>query len=407
MNEISEELEKEDLFERFFRYVRVDTQSSETSGTHPSTAKQKRLAGMLAGELRAFGSCEVTYDEEHGYVYAKMPGAGDLLDKKPIGFIAHMDTSPAVSDTDVNIRIVPAYSEDDPYLKPTDFPELWRHLGETLIATDTKTLLGADDKAGAAEIMSMLQYFTEHPETAHRPICVAFTPDEEIGEGTLFFDLELFGAPEGYTVDGGRYGIIEYENFNAAEATVEICGKSVHPGDAKGKMINASLLAMEFAGKLPADERPETTEGRQGFFMVTDMTGECEHAILHIIVRDHDRDQFETRKSLLQTIASQMNEKYGAGTVAVTLKDQYYNMIRVMKDHMDLIDNAYAVIRAQGGKPESFPIRGGTDGAVLSFSGLPCPNLCTGGYNYHSRYEFASVPEMRKCRDLLIGLAGM
>lgn len=400
-----DELEKKDLFRRFFRYVETDTQSSETSGLHPSSEKQKNLARVLVKELQDMGIADVTFDDVHCYVYAKLPGSGSGKDRKALGFIAHMDTSPAVTDTEVKIRIIPSYSDTDPYLRIQDFPELAGHIGEALIATDTTTLLGADDKAGVAEIMSMLQYFCDHPEVAHRPVCAAFTPDEEIGEGTMFFDLDAFGAPEGYTVDGGRYGIVEYENFNAAAATVEVKGKSVHPGDAKGKMINASLLAMEYAGKLPKNERPETTEGRQGFFMITDMKGECEKAVLHLIVRDHDRKKFEERKVLLQEIAGELNEKYGAGMFMVTVRDQYYNMAGAMKDHMELIDNAYAVIRAQGGNPESLPIRGGTDGAMLSFRGLPCPNLCTGGYNYHSRYEYASVPEMEKCRDLLIGLA--
>ena len=400
-----DELEKKDLFRRFFRYAETDTQSSDTSGLHPSTEKQKNLARILVKELQDMGIVDVAYDDVHCYVYAKLPGSGSGKDRKALGFIAHMDTSPAVTDTEVKIRIIPSYSDADPYLKIQDFPELAEHTGQTLIATDTTTLLGADDKAGVAEIMSMLSWFCEHPEVPHRPVCVAFTPDEEIGGGPEFFDLAAFGAPEAYTVDGGKYGIVEYENFNAAGAEVKIHGRSVHPGDAKGRMVNASLLALEFAGQMPEDERPETTEGYQGFYMLEDMRGEVEEALLHIIVRDHDRERFEKRKERLQDIAADMNEKYGAGTVELTVKDQYYNMASVMKDHMDLIDNAFEAIRAQGGKPQALPIRGGTDGATLSFRGLPCPNLCTGGYNYHSRYEYASVPEMEKCRDLLIGLA--
>ncbi len=400
-----DELEKKDLFRRFFRYVETDTQSSETSGLHPSTEKQKVLAKMLVEELREMGIRDVTLDAGHCYVYAKLPGCGSGKNRKPLGFIAHMDTSPAVTDTDVKIRVIPAYSGDDPYLKIQDFPDLARHIGEALIATDTTTLLGADDKAGVAEIMSMLSWFCEHPDVPHRPVCVAFTPDEEIGAGPEFFDLQTFAAPEAYTVDGGEYGIVEYENFNAAGAEVRFRGRSVHPGDAKGRMVNASLLALEFVGKLPADERPETTEGYEGFFMLEDMRGEVEEALLHIIVRDHDRERFEERKKRLHAIAADMNAEYGAGTVTLTVKDQYYNMASVMKDHMDLVDNAFAVIRRQGGKPRSLPIRGGTDGATLSLRGLPCPNLCTGGYNYHSRYEYASVPEMEKCRDMLISLA--
>lgn len=402
---LREQLEEDDLFKRFFQYVSLDTQSDETSGTHPSSAKQHKLAELLTAQLREMGVTDVTYDQEHCYVYAHIPGTGDLEKESALGFIAHMDTSPAVTDKDVKIRVIEHFNEDDPHLKTADFPDLKKQLGQTLIATDTTTLLGADDKAGVAEIMSMAAFFMSHPQVPHRPLALAFTPDEEIGEGPMFFDLKTFAAPQAYTVDGGTYGIVEYENFNAAAAVVSIKGKSTHPGDAKGKMINAALLASEFIQALPADERPETTQGYEGFFMVESVNGDVENAQIHLIVRDHDKEKFEARKAVLLHIADTMNEKYGKGTVSVALKDQYYNMASIMKDHMEMIDAAFAAIRAQGGEPKAEPIRGGTDGATLSFRGLPCPNLCTGGYNYHSRFEYASVPEMKKCRDLLIALA--
>ncbi|MEE1113769.1 MAG: peptidase T [Eubacterium sp.] len=390
------------LIERFLRYVKIDTQSSETSGKHPSTSRQKNLAKLLVSELKEMGVADVDYDEEHCYVYASIPGNKPM---KAIGFIAHMDTSPAVSDTDVKPRFIESYDDSDPYLKTADFPELKKHIGETLIATDTRTLLGADDKAGVAEIMNLVEYYMQHSEVPHRPIAIAFTPDEEIGEGSEFFDLARFHAGEAYTVDGGDFGIVEYENFNAAAATVKIRGKSVHPGSAKNLMINASVVAAEFNALLPADERPETTEMYEGFYMLEKMSGSVEEAELIYIIRDHDREKFEARKAFIESCAATLNERYGEGTVSVELRDQYYNMASIMKDHMELIDRAYTVIRELGDEPQSLPIRGGTDGATLTWRGLPCPNLCTGGYNYHSRYEFASVPEMEKSAKLLIGLA--
>ncbi|MEE8885331.1 MAG: peptidase T [Eubacteriales bacterium] len=406
----------EELTERFLRYVAVDTQSSETSGTHPSTEKQFRLAEMLAGELETYGA-SVVLDREHAYIYATIPAAGADFESVPaLGFIAHMDTSPAVSGKNVKARIIRNYQGDDPVLKPDEFPELLHHIGEDLIATDGTTLLGADDKAGVSEIMNMVQYFHEHPEEEHCEIRIAFTPDEEIGEGTLFFDSEKFGAKEAYTVDGGKLGVIEYECFNAASAKVTFAGRSVHPGSGKNAMINASLLAMEFNAMLPADETPEHTEGYEGFFYLEKMTGDTEKAVLSYILRDHDRQKFENRKDTLRKIAAYLNEKYGKNNVhginpsgqelvKVEITDQYYNMAEVMKDHMNLVHDAEEVLRELGIKPSTSPIRGGTDGAVLSFRGIPCPNLCTGGYNYHSRYEYASIPEMEKTAELLIRLA--
>ena len=389
----------ESLLHRFLRYVEYDTQSDEDSGTSPSTAKQYHLATQLAYELRHLGA-EVDYDKEHCYVYAVLPG-----EEPALGFIAHMDTSPAVSGADVKPRIIDSYDGSDPSLTVDAFPELRNHMGETLIATDGTTLLGADDKAGVAEIMHMVQYFYRHPELSHRTLCIAFTPDEEIGNGTAHFDRSRFPANEAYTVDGGKFGIVEYENFNAAQAKVKIHGTSVHPGSAKDIMINASLVAMEFNGMLPEDQRPEHTEGYEGFFMLDKLSGTVEEASMTYIIRDHNHNQFEEKKELIGSIAETLNCKYGGGVCQVEIHDQYHNMLDVMKDHMHLIQHAFDAIRELGYEPQSLPIRGGTDGAMLTENGLPCPNLCTGGYNFHSRYEYASLPEMERSAELLIRLA--
>jgi len=393
----------ESLIHRFLRYVEFDTQSSEESETSPSTAKQYHLATQLAYELRELGA-SVDYDKEHCYVYADFPGDPDL---PALGFISHMDTSPAVTGANIQPRIIENYDGHDEHLDPEVFPELKNHFGEDLIATDATTLLGADDKAGVAEIMNMIQYFSAHPEIRHRPLCVAFTPDEEIGMGTAHFDLSRFHCKEAYTVDGGAFGIVEYENFNAAEAKISIRGKSVHPGSAKGILINASLLAMEFNSMLPERERPEHTEMYEGFYMLEKMSSDVERAQLTYIIRDHDSKLFTAKKEKIQKIAYEMNEKYGDGTVIAEIRDQYYNMASKMEGHMSLIENAYQAIRDLGFEPCSLPIRGGTDGAMLTWEGLPCPNLCTGGYNYHSRYEYASIPEMERSAELLIRLASM
>ena len=393
--------EQSSLIERFLRYVRIDTQSDEESGKHPSTDKQRDLAALLVTELKELG-LDVDYDEEHCYIYAYLPPKGSETD---LGFIAHMDTSPAVSGKDVKPYIIHSYDGNDNILDPKDFPELNEHLGEDLIRTDGTTLLGADDKAGIAEIMEMLSYFKNNPDVSHHGIAVAFTPDEEIGEGTLYFDLSKFHAKQAYTVDGGKFGILEYECFNAAAATVEIKGRSVHTGSAKGIMINASLVANEFINFLPEDETPETTEGYEGFFYLDSIRSECEHARMQFLIRDHDLDRFKARKELMKDIAFTINERYKAQICDVTIEDQYPNMAMFLKDHMDLIERAKEAVRNAGGTPSSEPVRGGTDGAILSSKGLPCPNLSTGGYNYHSRYEFASVPEMEKSLQVLIYLA--
>ena len=391
------------LVERFLRYVKIDTQSDEESGTHPSTGKQRDLASLLVTELKDLG-LDVDYDEEHCYVYAYLHSdcAADKSDN--LGFIAHMDTSPAVSGKDVKPHIIHSYDGKDDILDPDEFPELNEHIGEDLIRTDGTTLLGADDKAGIAEIMEMLSYFRNNPEVKHRGIAVAFTPDEEIGEGTEYFDLSRFHAKQAYTVDGGKFGILEYECFNAALATVEIQGRCVHTGSAKGLMINASLVATEFINLLPEDERPETTEGYEGFYYLDSIRSDCEHAKMQFLIRDHDLEKFDSRKEFMKDAAFTINERYKAEICNITIEDQYPNMTMFLKDHMDLVERAKEAVRLAGGIPSSEPVRGGTDGAILSSKGLPCPNLSTGGYNYHSRYEFASIPEMEKSLKVLICL---
>ena len=390
-------MEQSSLVERFLRYVKIDTQSDEESEAHPSTDKQRRLAELLVEELKALG-LDVDYDDVHCYVYAYLPSniSGDLED---IGFIAHLDTSPAVSGKEVKPFIIRSYDGHDDILDPEEFPELKEHIGEDLIRTDGTTLLGADDKAGIAEIMEMLSYFVSRPDIIRRGIAVAFTPDEEIGNGTLFFDLDRFHAKQAYTVDGGKFGVIEYECFNAALATVEIKGRSVHTGSAKGIMINASLVANEFINLMPGNETPETTEGYEGFYHLDSIRSDCEYALMKFLIRDHDPDKFEARKEYMKDAAFTINERYKNELCKITIEDLY------LKDHMDLIERAEKAVISAGGNPSSEPVRGGTDGAVLSSMGLPCPNLPTGGYNYHSRYEYASIPEMRRSLDVLIYLA--
>lgn len=393
--------QQQSLVERFLRYVRIDTQSDEESGRHPSTDKQRDLADLLVTELKDLG-LDVDYDEKNCYVYAYLPPKDSDTD---LGFIAHMDTSPAVSGKDVKPHIIHSYDGNDDILDRNDFPELNEHIGEDLIRTDGTTLLGADDKAGIAEIMEMLCYFRSNPEISHHGIAVAFTPDEEIGEGTLNFDLTRFHARQAYTVDGGKFGILEYECFNAAVATVEIKGKSVHTGSAKGIMINASLVANEFINLMPEDETPETTEGYEGFYYLDSIRSECERARMQFLIRDHDLEKFAARKEFMKDAAFTINERYGSEICKITIEDQYPNMAMFLKDHMDLIERAQKAVKKAGGNPSSGPVRGGTDGAILSSRGLPCPNLSTGGYNYHSRYEFASVPEMQRSLQVLICLA--
>lgn len=406
-------MNKPDVIEKFLKYVKVDTQSDPDSGTSPSTMKQHDLAKILRDELIEIGASDVYYDEEHCYVYASIPSNIDDDKKRyKMGFVAHMDTSDEVSGKDVKPRIIDNYegteinlsSDGKVVLSPDDFPELLNHIGEDLIVTDGTTLLGADDKAGVSEIMTMAETLLLNPDIKHGDIKIAFTPDEEIGEGTAYFDIERFGADYAFTVDGGKLGELEYENFNAAEGIIKVHGRSVHPGDAKNKMINAALLCYEFHSMLPVFQNPMYTEKREGFFHLTDVNGGTENAEATYIIRDHDEKLFDAKKKLFKDAADYLNKKYGEGTVEVVLRDQYFNMIEKIRPHMHLIDNVKKVMAELGITPIDSPIRGGTDGAALSYKGLPCPNLCTGGYNYHGKYEYASVQEMRKVVDILLGI---
>ena len=406
-------MNRPDVISKFLNYVKFDTQSDDTTGTSPSTMKQHELARFLVKELNEIGASDVYYDEEHCYVYASIPSnINDNIDRPAIGFISHMDTSDEVSGKDVKPRKVENYDGKDivlnkelgVVLSPADFPELSNHVGETLIVTDGTTLLGADDKAGIAEIMTMAEVLLTNPDIPHGDIKIAFTPDEEIGEGTAHFDIEKFGAKFAYTVDGGKLGDLEYENFNAAEGKIVVNGRSVHPGDAKDKMVNASLICYEFHSLLPVQMNPMYTQGREGFFHLTEINGSTEKASASYIIRDHDEALFEKKKQLFIDAAEYLNKKYGEGTVEVKVRDQYKNMIEKIRPHMHLIENAKKAMTDIGVTPLEFPIRGGTDGASLSYKGLPCPNLCTGGYNYHGKYEYASVQEMEKTVDILLGI---
>lgn len=398
--------------ENFLRYIMVDTQSDERAVTSPSTQKQHDLAVLLSKELVKIGALDVIYDKEHCYVYAKIPASNGYEEKKVLGFIAHMDTSPAVSGKDVKPHIIKNFDGKDILLseaenivfKVSEFPEIIECKGKDLIVTDGTTLLGADDKAGIAEIMAMAEYLLTHKECKHGEIRIAFTPDEEIGCGVDYFNTKLFGADFAYTVDGGALGELEYENFNAAGAKVIINGRNVHPGYAKNKMVNALLVAGEFEKLLPEYEKPMFTEGYEGFYHLDAMEGNVEHATMDYIIRDHDRNIFENRKKLFLECGMRLNQKYGAGTVCIELKDSYYNMLEIMKNHMHLIENAKKAMEELGITPIIAPVRGGTDGARLSFMGIPCPNLCTGGANYHSRFEYACIQDMEKVTKLLIRL---
>lgn len=404
----------EKVTENFLEYVRIDTQSDMESRTAPSTEKQFALAKRLAEQLRDMGAEEITLDRGHCYVYASIPASAGCEDAPVLGFIAHMDTSPAVTGQGVKPRIIENYDgrdillnqEKNIVMKTDDFPELASYTGQSLIVTDGTTLLGADDKAGIAEIMAMAQYLMEHKETVHGKIRIGFTPDEEVGCGADHFDVSLFGADYAYTVDGGRLGELEYENFNAAEARVVFHGRSVHPGDAKGKMVNAILLSQEFQSMLPVAENPMYTEGYEGFFHLDSIKGNVETTVAEYIIRDHDRQKFEKRKEEFLRIGEWMNGKYGEGAVETVLADSYYNMREVIEKNMHLIDNARMAMEEMGIAPIIVPIRGGTDGARLSFMGLPCPNLNTGGHNFHGCYEYVCVDSMEKIVRLLVRLAG-
>lgn len=396
------------VLDRFLHYVSFDTQSMDDQEQVPSTEKQLTLAKALKEELEAMGASQVRMSE-HGYVYAVIPATADHP-VRSLGFVAHMDTAPAMSGKNVKPRIVERYDGQDLVLneekkivmRVKDFPGMLDCVGKDLIVTDGTTLLGADDKAGVAEIMTMAEFFLSHPEIPHGKICIGFTPDEEVGRGADFFDVEHFGAEAAYTVDGGPVGELEYENFNAASGKVDICGCGVHPGSAKGAMVNALLVGMEFQSMLPAFENPMYTEGYEGFFHLDQMAGDVESAHLEYIIRDHDRKAFEKKKALFEEVSRYLNVKYGEGTVLTAVKDSYYNMKeQIEPDHLYLIDTAKEAMKSLDIKPLVSPIRGGTDGARLSYMGLPCPNLSTGGYNFHGRYEFIPVQSLEQMVEVL------
>ncbi len=399
------------VIERFLKYVSFDTQSDENTGVTPSTAKQMVFAQYLKSELEALGLEDISLDEQ-AYLFATLPANTDK--KIPVvGFIAHMDTSPDMSGADVRPRIVKQYDgsdivlceEEHIVLSPSQFPELLDHKGEDLIVTDGKTLLGADDKAGIAEIVSAVAYLQAHPEIKHGKIRIGFNPDEEIGMGAHKFDVAKFGCDWAYTMDGGEVGELEFENFNAASAKITVKGRNVHPGYAKGKMLNSLRIAHEFVALMPAGEVPECTEGYEGFFHLTDMEGEVEKTTLSFLIRNHDRALFEAAKENMKKWAAVLNRKYGEGVVTVELKDRYYNMREKIEPVMHVVDIAFKAMEEAGVTPKVKPIRGGTDGAQLSFKGLPCPNIFAGGLNFHGRYEFAPVQSIEKAMHVVVKIA--
>ena len=392
------------VLERFLRYVSFDTMSDEFSDTCPSSAKQKLLGQALVEEMSAMGIADARMDE-NGYVYGTVPGDPKL---PVIGLIAHMDTSPDASGADIRARVVEyqggdilLHEEKDIWMRETDYPALKNHAGKHLVVTDGTTLLGADDKAGIAEILTAAEFLLK-ARMSHATLKIGFTPDEEIGRGADKFDVEGFGAEFAYTADGGTLGEIEYENFNAASAKVEFRGLNIHPGSAKGKMVNSQYIAMEFQSLLPQAQKPEYTAGYEGFIHLTDMEGEVEKSTLRYIVRDHDMEKFQEKKAVLQAAAEFLNRKYGDGTVTLTLRDSYFNMRKCIEPCMHVVERAKKAMEQAGITPVETPIRGGTDGARLSYMGLPCPNLCTGGANYHGRFEYVPVEDMEKCVEMLI-----
>lgn len=394
--------------ERFFRYISVDTQSSEESDTFPSTEKQFTLCRMLADEMKEMGVSNVRMDEEHCYVYGEIPANTDT--DRTLGFISHMDTAPGPSGDASNARVVENYDgsvirlNDEICLDPAEFPDMKKYVGQDLIVTDGVSLLGADDKAGVTEIMSMAERLLNDPSIKHGKIALGFTPDEEIGCGTDHFDVPGFGVECAYTVDGGPIGEIEYENFNAATAFITITGKEIHPGEAKDKMINAARIAGEFDSILPQEMRPEYTEGYDGFFHLTKLTGSVTSAEMQYLVRDHDAALFQKKKDLLKIAADMINAKYG-NVLKLEIKDAYRNMRELVEPHMYLIDDAKAAFKACDVEPKVIAIRGGTDGAQLSYKGLPCPNLSTGGHNFHSNQEYIPVQSLEKMVDVLVEIA--
>ena len=399
-----------DLQDRFLKYVYFDTQSDESSEKFPSTDKQLALLKHLVEEMKGLGMTEVSIDK-YGYAMGTIPATPGYENVPVIGFIAHVDTAPDMSGANVKPQIIEKYDGKDIRLNENtvmtveDFPELPFFKGHTLIHTDGTTLLGADDKAGVAEIMTAAEYLLNHPEIKHGKIRLGFTPDEEIGRGVDFFDVKAFGAQFAYTVDGGFEGELEYENFNAAAAKIEIQGRNVHPGYAKDKMINAIQVAAELNALLPAWERPEHTEGYEGFFHCTNLTGTVEKAQISYIIRDHDSEKFKARKALMESAVEFLTKKYGKGVLTLTLKDSYYNMRSMVEPHPQVIEKAIEAMQQADVKPLVKPIRGGTDGARLSFMGLPCPNLFTGGMNFHGRFEYCSLTTMRKATQVILNLA--
>ncbi len=399
-----------ELKNRFLKYVSFDTQSDERSESYPSTEKQLVLLRYLKEELETIGLEDVTMDE-YGYVMATLPATPGKENVPTIGFISHVDTSPDMSGANVKPHIIEEYDGrdimlgHDVWLKVEEFPELKFFKGHTLIHTDGTTLLGADDKAGVAEIVTAMEWLKKHPEVAHGKIRVGFTPDEEIGRGVDYFSVEKFAADFAYTMDGGMEGELEYENFNAAGAKIQIKGRNVHPGAAKNKMINAIDIATELNGMLPAGDRPQFTEGYEGFFHCVGISGSVEEAEINYIIRDHDSEKFEHKKQLMWDVVNFLQRKYGEHVLVLTLKDQYYNMRKMVEPHPRVIEKAKKAMLEAGVKPTVKPIRGGTDGSRLSFMGLPCPNLFTGGMNFHGRYEYASLTTMNKAMNVIINLA--
>lgn len=399
-----------DLKERFLKYVSFDTQSDESSTTFPSTDKQLVLLRHLKEELETIGLTEVSMDK-YGYVMATLPASKGYENAPVIGFISHVDTAPDMSGANVKPHVVENYDGrdirlgDDCWLRVEEFPELAFFKGHTLIHTDGTTLLGADDKAGVAEIVTAMEWLVAHPEVKHGKIRVGFTPDEEIGRGVDYFDVKKFAADFAYTMDGGMEGELEYENFNAAGAKIQIAGRNVHPGMAKNKMINAIDIACELNAMLPAEQRPQFTEHYEGFFHCVGIKGSVEEAEISYIIRDHDTDKFEQKKQLMWDVVNFLQRKYGEKHLTLTLKDQYYNMRKMVEPHPQLIEKARRAMIEAGVKPQVKPIRGGTDGSRLSFMGLPCPNLFTGGMNFHGRYEYVSLTTMNRAMNTIINLA--
>lgn len=400
--------------ERFLKYISVDTTSDPSSETFPSTTSQLAFAADLEAEMKEMGLAEVSLDQ-YGYVFGTIPSTIPDYQGKILGFIAHMDTSSAASGANISPRLIENYdgkdivlhTEKNIIMRTKDFSNLSQYQGQDLIVTDGLTLLGGDDKAGIAEILTAAEYLLAHPEIPHGPIRIGFTPDEEIGQGTDHFDVERFGADFAYTMDGGECGELEYENFNAASAFVTFHGVSIHPGSAKNKMINAVLLAMEFQRMMPENQKPEYTQDREGFIHLDGIEGSVEKTVSEYIIRDHDMELFREKKQFMERTAAYMNEKYGKGTVELKLEDSYFNMKQQIEPHMNLIENVLTVYEKLDIRPQVLPIRGGTDGAQLSFKGLPCPNLGTGDHNCHGHFEFVCVQAMEKCVDVIVELAKM